>query len=162
MFYRMFDYYTEEKQLLDEIQTQLAARTPEEVAADEKKSALSFQRIMEIYERRQITRKRVPNKDKYRNFLQAAEQMRQYTAIHTGKISIRAEEGGIGMIEMFFENLFHTDLDSTHSNLMLGLMLMRYRETSITAKSEGIAIQVFAELYDEIPVDGPETDHSPS
>jgi hypothetical protein len=163
MFYRMFDYNTAEKISLAEINAKLSARTSEELAADEKETRQSFQRLMEKHEKYSASRRRLPNRKKYIDFLFTAEQMRRYTAIHEGIITIRAEEGGSGIIEMYFDAIFHTDLDASHSRLLLGLLFMKYEDISISARQDGIVIQVFAELYDEEILGGAtEADHSPS
>ncbi len=162
MFFRMFDYHSAEKQLLDEIQAKLVSRTPEELAADEKETNLSFQKFIKKYEAYTASHKRLPNREKYEDFLSVAEQMRRYTAIHEGVITIRAEAGGTGIIEMYFDHLIHTDLDSSHSRLLLAFLLMKYKDVSISAKQDGILIQAFAELYDVETPDGAEPNQSPS
>ncbi len=162
MFYRMFDYNTAEKQMLDKIQAKLAARTSEELAADEKETRLSFEKLMGKHEKYASSHRRLPNRKKYIDFLLTAEQMQRYTAIHEGIITIRAEEGGLGIIEMFFDSIFHTDLDASQSRMLLGLLFMRYKDIYIYAKQDGIVIQVFAELYDEETIGMPDSDHSPS
>lgn len=162
MFYMMFDYHSAEKQVMDKIQAKLAARTPEELAADEKEASLSFQKIIEKYEEYAVSHKRIPNREKYEDFLSVAEQMRRYAAAHEGVITIRAEAGGTGIIEMYFDHLIHTDLDASHSRLLLAFLLMKYEDVSISAKQDGILIQAFAELYDVETPDGAEPNQSPS
>lgn len=153
MFYRMFDYNTAEKQVMDKIQAKLAARTLEELVADEKETSVSFQKLMEKHEKYAASHRRFPNRKKYIDFLHVAEQMRRYTAVHEGIITIRAEEGGSGLIEMFFDGIFHTDLDASHSRLLLAFLFMKYEDITISARQDGIVIQVFAELYDEETID---------
>lgn len=162
MFYRMFDYHSAERQLLDEIQAKLAARTLEELAADERETKLSFQKFIEKYEAYAASHKRIPNREKYEDFLSVAEQMRRYAAAYEGVITIRAEAGGTGIIEMYFDHLIHTDLDTSHSRLLLAFLLMKYEDVSISAKQDGILIQAFAELYDVETPDGAEPNQSPS
>ncbi len=162
MFYRMFDYNTAEKQLLDRIQGKLEARTPDELAADEIETRLSFQKFIGKHEKYVSSHRRIPNRKKYIDFLHTAEQMRRYTAIHEGIITIRAEEGGLGIIEMFFDAIFHMDSDASHSRMLLGLLFMKYKDISIYARQDGIVIQVFAELYDEEAIGSPNSDQLPS
>ncbi|MEA4893870.1 MAG: hypothetical protein VB064_01250 [Oscillospiraceae bacterium] len=162
MIFRMFDYHSAERQLLDEIQAKLAARTPEELAVDEKEASLSFQKIIEKHEEYAASHRRLPNRGKYEDFLSVAEQMRRYTAIHEGVITIRAEEGGTGIIEMYFDNIIHTDLDTSNSRLLFAFLLMKYKDVSISARQDGIVIQAFAELYDVETASESESGHSPS
>jgi hypothetical protein len=133
---------------MEEIQATLAARTPEEIAADDKAAEVSWQKLYKYHEEYQATHRRIVNKKKYDDFLSFAELMRKYTKLHDGKISIRAEEFGLGVVEMFFDFILHSDFDIFNSHFLFGKAFMRYKDTYIGVKGEGIFIQIIEELYD--------------
>lgn len=148
MYCKTYDYHTAEKQRWTEIDAKLAARSPDEVAADQVQAQESFQRLLERYEQYQATHRKIPNSIKYKDFLSFAEYMRRYTQQHDGKIEISAEEGGLGTIKMFFDVIIHTDIDISHSNCIFGMMFLKYRDTMISSCEDGVLVQIMAELYD--------------
>ncbi len=157
MYYKTYDYYTAEKAKMAELDTkveaELGSRSPEDLAVEEARSRESFQKILEEHERYAAAHKRVPNEKKYEDFLAFAKQMRKYTALHMGKISIRAEKNGLGIIEMFFDFIIHSEFEHERSRFLFGMLFLRYEDTHIYVGNGGVTIQVFAELYDVMPVD---------
>lgn len=153
MYHKVFDYYTQMKQMMDKVDKKLAARTCEEVEIDNKNANISLKKIFDKYERYQKSHKRVPNSKKYDDFLTFAEQMRKYTELHYGKISISAEENGYGIIEMYFDCIVHSESDISRSNILFGLLFLKYTETIISTKEDGINVRIMAELFDIEKVD---------
>ena len=162
MYRATYDYYTAEKQHMERIEKELAARSAETLAVDEEAARLSFQKIMEKYKQHEASHKRIPTEKRYSEFLCISELMREYTALHNGKITIRAEEGGLGVIEMSFDYVIHSELDSSHSHRLLGLLFRKYEQTNIFAVDGCVVIQVYQELYDEINTDSQSSGNSPA
>lgn len=149
MYHKVFDYYTVAKRRMEAIEEELASRTPEGVASDQEAALASFEEIMRKYKTSALSYRRVANQKKYTDFLLFAEKMRKYTALHEGKISISAEEGGLGNIEMFFDCIIHTEFDYIQSRSLIAQLFLIYKDVFITAQQGGIAIQVLECLYDE-------------
>lgn len=153
MYHKVFDYYTAAKQRMEAIEAELASRSPEVLAADQEAAMVSFQEMMRKYKASNFSYRKVANQKKYIDFLSFSEKMRRYTALHEGKIVIRAEEGGIGSIEMFFDCIIHSEFDLFQSHDVLSQLFLSYKDILISAQQGGVSIQILENLYDEERID---------
>lgn len=149
MYHKVFDYYTAAKRREKMIKEELASRTPEAFASDQKAAKAAFQEVMKKYETSALHYRKIANQKKYAEFLAFSEKMRRYTAWHEGKISITAEEGGMGSIEMFFDCIVHSQFDVFQSHDVLSQLFLAYKDIFISAQQDRIVIQVLESLYDE-------------
>lgn len=157
-----YDYAAPEKRLMERIEAELDARTPEEIGGEQEQCRRSFQDLVERHIKFWVSHKNVGNKQKIKDFLAAATVLRRFTGEHTGVIEISVEESWVGKIEMRFDALFFMDGDATGSHEIFAGIFQKFRDVTISPKGEQVVIQIFDDLYDVVEAPVPEEPYSPS
>lgn len=152
MISETFDYATPEKLLLNQIQEELAARTPEQIEKDKTDSERSLAILMEKHEQFIRTNKKVGDLLKIKNFLHFAEILRKFTAEHTGWMQTTIDEGWHGMIKMRFEMLFFLENDASDSHKIFASIFERFKDIHLGTEEGHLTVEIFEHLYDMIPI----------
>lgn len=162
MICKTYDFDTPEQLLRQQIEKELNARTPEEIAKDTAHEKEQFQRLLESQQQYWVRHKKVCNKKKIEDFIKTATTLQNFTKNHTGWIKIKVTDECTAVIEMRFAALFFMDIDAYNSHAIFANLFRKFQDIHITANENKVVIHVFLDLFDIIEVPVPEATYSPS
>ncbi len=152
MICKTYDYAASNEEMIKQINAELAEKTPEEAAIDRAREEMIWQKTKASYQLLRRSVRKVANPDTLKEFLRAAERLRELTEDQGGWICISVDQDWNGQIDMRFDQIFFMDHVYSHTHDTFAMVFQTFRDVTISVHEGKVRVQIFHDIYDLVSV----------